>query len=97
MRGKSFLELSAARGPLRASQKSAEYFCNFRGIAGASGFMESCVAMEPAPFSRLIRVAGYILLGGGTFVGVVILASLLQGDLAKAWAAQVRRLRRNKL
>lgn len=49
--------------------------------------------VEASSFAGLFRFVGYGLLGGGAFVAVVILASLLQSDLAKAWAAEIRRLR----
>jgi hypothetical protein len=50
-----------------------------------------------SPFAGLFRVIGYGFLGGAALVAVVVLASLLQGDLAKAWAAEMRRMRRKSL
>ena len=59
-----------------------------------------CVTMSEvplSPFAGLFRVIGYGFLGGAALVAVVVLASLLQGDLAKAWAAEMRRMRRKSL
>jgi hypothetical protein len=50
--------------------------------------------MPASPIAGLVQYVGYGILGGGTFIAVVIIASLLQGDMAKAWAAEMRRMRK---
>ncbi len=64
-----------------------------RGGIGPSTQLRGPTCVGPSPFAAIFRLIGYGLLGGGAFVAVVVLASLLQGDLAKVWADQIRRTR----
>jgi len=55
--------------------------------------MSGSTRVETSPFTGLFRLLGYALLGGTAFVVVVVLSSLLHGDLARVWAEQLRRTR----
>ena len=82
--------------------------CNFRGIAAQrypwnhafkGRILPRCARlrgptrMEASPITGFFRLFGYAILGGGTFVVLVVVASLLHSDLATAWTAEIRRLR----